>query len=186
MRRPPAERAPSPTNRRGIVNSAKGMTLIEVVVILVLLGVMALAVTSRMTSGTADLVATTDGISSQLRLVQTIAMNSSTGLWGLRFESAGQTYHMFHCLDASDCDMDRDALPLPGVDTDSNDRVAVSEGGNIQLQANSNVAYDSFGRPYRITGSSAVVAVDEITISFRDGAGNTNAIQITPKTGFIP
>jgi len=177
--------APQPA-RRGAPTGSQGMTLIEVVVILVLLGVMALAVTSRMTSGTADLMATADGITSRLRLVQTIAMNSSTGLWGLRFESAGQTYHMFHCPDVSDCDMDRDAFPLPGVDTDPNNRIAVSEGGNIQLQTNGNVAYDGFGRPCRITGGSAVPAVNPITISFRDGAGNTRVIRITPKTGFIP
>ena len=178
--------APPPPARRSTPTSSQGMTLIEVVVVLVLLGVMALTVTSRMTSGTADLMATVDGISSRLRLVQTIAMNSATGLWGLRFETTGQTYHMFHCPDTSDCDMDRDALPLPGVDTDPNDRVAVSEDGKIQLQTNSNVAYDGFGRPYRITGSSAVLAVNPITITFRDGAGNTHAIDITPKTGFIP
>lgn len=182
----PSEKSVLPPAHRDMAKGSPGMTLIEVVVILLLLGVMALTVTSRMTSGTADLIATTDSISSQLRLVQTIAMNSSPGLWGLRFESAGQTYHMFHCPDASDCDMDRDALPLPGVDTDLDDRIAVSENGNIQLQTNGNVAYDGFGRPYRIIDNSAVLAVDEITISFNDGAGNTHAIEITPKTGFIP
>lgn len=182
---PSAERAASP-NRCGVIDSSRGMTLIEVVVILVLLGVMTLTVTSRITSGTAELIATTDGVSPQLRLVQIIAMNSSTGLWGLQFEPAGQTYHMFHCPDTSNCDMDRDALPLPGVDTDLNDRIAASESGNIQLQTNGNVAYDGFGRPYRIIDSSAVLAFDEITISFRDGAGNTHAIEVTPETGLIP
>ncbi len=182
---PPAERAPLP-NRHAIITSTKGMTFIEVVVILLLLGVMALTVTSRMTSGTADLTAAADGISSRLRLVQTIAMNSTAGLWGLRFESAGRTYHMFHCPDPSDCDMDRDAVPLPGVDTDPHDRVTISENGSIQLQANGNVAFDGFGRPFRITGGTAVSAVNPITISFRNRAGNTHAIDITPETGFIP
>lgn len=175
-----------PPARRGMTKGSRGMTFIEVVVVLVLLGVMALTVTSRMTSGAADLMATTDAISSRLRLVQTIAMNGSMGLWGLRFETAGQTYHMFHCPDPTDCDMERDALPLPGADTDPDDRIHVSENGGIRLQTNSHVAYDGFGRPYRITGGSAVLANSPITVSFRDGAGNTYAIQVTPETGFIP
>lgn len=180
-----AERVVWP-NRCGIIGSVKGMTLIETVVILLLLAVMALALTSRMTSGTANLIATGDAISSRLRLVQTIAMNSSTGIWGVRFESAGQTYHMFHCPDPSDCDMDRDALPLPGANTDPDHRIAVSDYGGIQLQTDRNVGYDGFGRPYRITGGSAVPAVNPITVSFSDGAGNAYEIQITPETGFIP
>ena len=170
----------------GAPNGSPGMTLIEVVAVLLLLGIMTFVATSRMTSGTADLMATVDGVSSRLRLVQTIAMNSSQGVWGIRFEQAGQTYHMFHCRDATDCDMDRDALPLPGADADSNKRVAVSESGAIQLLTNDNVAYDGFGRPCRITGTQAVLVADPITVSFGDGAGNTHDIQITPQTGYIP
>ncbi len=161
------------------------MTFIEVVVILLLLGVMALMVTSRVTSGTADLTAAADGISSRLRLVQTIAMNSTAGSGAFDLNPpAGPTI----CSTAGsvDCDMDRDAVPLPGVDTDPHDRVTISENGSIQLQANGNVAFDGFAGPFRITGGTAVSAVNPITISFRDRAGNTYAIDITPETGFIP
>lgn len=183
--RPRDSRRLPPDRISEVLKNSSGTTLIEVVAVLLLLGIMALVVTSRTTSGTASLIATTDAISSQLRLVQTFAMNGSGGAWGVRFESAGQTYHMFHCTDEDDCDMDRDIVSIPGIETDNDDRIAVSDG-DIQLLTNTNVAYDSVGRPCQITGSSVVPTNNTIDISFQDGNGNTHEIQVTPKTGFIP
>lgn len=180
-----AERAPSP-DRRSIFKNSRGMTLIEVVVILLVLGVLAFTATTRMTNGTTELQTTTEGVSSHLRLVQTIAINSSPGVWGLRFETTDNTYYMFHCTDPNNCDMDSEdnIIALPGV-TDENKRFAVSDG-NIMLLADGNVAYDDFGRPYAVTDNQAALSDENIIISFQDGDGNTDEIQITPETGFIP
>jgi hypothetical protein len=162
------------------------MTLIEVVFILLVLGALALTVAVRTNSSTTTLTATADGISSQLRLVQTLAMNNTRGLWGIRFESGPQIYHMFHCEDKTDCDMDRDMEPLPGADTDADGRINVS-GSGIMFQEDGNVAFDDFGRPYEIKNSGpSLLENNAFTLTLTDGAGNTHEIQVTPKTGFVP
>lgn len=162
------------------------MTLLEVVLILLVLGILTATVAAHMGSGTADLTAEADTISSRLRLVQSLAMNSSRGLWGIRFESGTQTYHMFHSEDPSDCDMDRDIEPLPGADTDADGRISVSNSG-IQFQKDENVAFDDYGRPYEVKNNGATMLKNNpFTLTLLDGAGNTHDIQVTPKTGFIP
>jgi hypothetical protein len=161
------------------------MTLLEVVAVLVLLGILALTAASRMNTGTLDLTTTTEGIISRIRLVQTIAMNSSPGIQGIRFDATGQAYYMFHCDDPNNCDMTADMRPLRGAEAAPDGRIAVSDG-KVQLLTDRNVAYDSFGRPYQITGNQAVALSNPLVLSFSDMAGNTGTIQITPKTGFIP
>lgn len=162
------------------------MTLLEVVLILMVLGILAATVAVHVSSGTADLTATADGIASRLRLVQTLSMNNSQGLWGIRFESSTQTYHMFHCTDKEDCDMDRDIEPLPGAEADTNDRISVSDSG-IQFQKDGNVAFNDYGRPYEIKNKGATLLENNpFTLTLVDGSGNTHDIQVTPKTGFIP
>ncbi len=162
-----------------------GMTLIEVVVILLVLGILALAVTSRLGTGAVNLTATTDKVAADLRLVQAMAMNSSPGIWGLRFERAGQTYYLFHCPDPSACDMAAGIRALPGASVDHGLRVPVSDG-KVRLQTDTHVAYDDHGRPLRITGAAGRLITEPIRISFRDQEGNTDAVDITPQTGFIP
>lgn len=162
------------------------MTLIEVVLILLVLGILTATVVAHVSSGTADLTAEADGISSQLRLVQSLAMNSSRGLWGIRFESGTGTYHMFHSEDPSDCDMDRDIQPLPGADTDADGRISISDS-NIQFQKDENVAFDDYGRPYEVKKNGPTMLKNNpFTLTLLDGTGNTHDILVTPKTGFIP
>jgi type II secretory pathway pseudopilin PulG len=181
------------------MDSTGGMTFIEVVVILLVLGILGFTAASRMTDGTADLLAASESVAAHLRLVQTHALNGSPEeVWGLRFEPTDNTYYMFRCPDSDICDMADSALPLPGAendeqtqsgrakDTDDIPDVAVHDTNKIVLNTNGNVAFDHFGRPCAIVGNNAELAVEAITISFQDGAGNTNAIQITPETGFIP
>lgn len=168
------------------ISTTSGITLLEVVLILMVLGILAATVAVHVSSGTADLTTTADGIASQLRLVQSLAMNNSRGLWGIRFESGTQTYHMFHSEDPSDCDMDRDIEPLPGADTDADGRISVA-GNGIQFQKDGNVAFDDYGRPYEIKNKGATLLKNNpFTLTLLDGAGNTHDIQVTPKTGFIP
>jgi hypothetical protein len=175
-----------PAGRHDILKGSQGMTLLEVVAILLLLGILAISATTRMTRGTTGLLVTAEGVASHLRLVQTMALNSSPGVRGLRFEPAGNTYYMFHCADPDNCDMDLadNIVALPGV-TDENKRFAVSNGG-VRLLTDGNVAYDDFGKPHTIAGNQAVPSDDPITVSFEDEAGNTHDIQVIPETGFIP
>jgi hypothetical protein len=162
------------------------MTLLEVVLVLLLMGLMAISVSSSMRSGTTDLTLAADGMASRIRLVQSLAMNSSRGLWGIQFESDTRTYHMFHSEDPSDCDMDRDIEPLPGADTDADGRIGVSDNG-IRFQKDGNVAFDDSGRPYEIKNKGATLLKNNpFTLTLVDGTGNTHDIQVTPKTGFIP
>jgi len=166
------------------MGTTSGMTLVEVVLILLVLGILTATVATHVSSGTADLTATADGISS--RLVQTLAMNSSRGLWGIRFESDTQTYHMFHCADEDDCDMDLSIENLPGAETDADGRISVSDS-SIQFQNDGHVAFDDFGKPYEIKNSGpTMLKNNSFILTLMDGAGNTHEIEVTPKTGFIP
>lgn len=174
-----------PPNRRGLLTRTGGMTLLEVVVILLVLGFLAIAATSRMTSGDTDLLVTAEGVASHLKLAQTIALNSSPGVRGIRFEPDDNTYYMFYCTDPESCDMDLadNIVALPGV-TGANSRFTVSDG-NVTLLTDGNVAYDEFGRPCTIVDNQAAIADEEIVVSLQDETGNTYDIQITPETGFI-
>lgn len=169
------------------ISTTSGTTLIEVVLILVVIGILAATVAVRMSSGTMDLTVAKDATSSHLRLVQSLAMNNSQGIWGIRFESATRTYHMFHSEDPLDCDMDRDMEPLPGADTDTDGRISVS-GSGIRFQKDGNVAFDDYGKPYEISnkGKATLLKNNPFTLTLMDATGNTDDIQVTPKTGFIP
>ena len=174
--------------------ASSGMTLLEVVAVLLVLTVLAATAASRMNTGTLDLAATTEGIASRIRLVQTIAMNSSPGIQGIRFEATGQTYYMFHCDDPFNCDMTADMQLLPVATFDdredpydnTNVRLKVSVDGKVVVSSDGNVAFDGFGKPYQITGNQAVALASPLDFLFSDIAGNPGDIQITPKTGFIP
>lgn len=169
-----------------IRHSSRGMTFLEVLVVLLVLGALTLTAFVRLKTGTVELTATADSISARLRLVQTLAMNNSQGLWGIRFESSTRTYHMFHCVDDSDCDMDRDIEKLPGADTDTDGRISLIDS-NPGFKKDANVAFDDFGRPYEIKNKKAsLLKNNAFTLTLEDEAGNTHDILVTPKTGFIP
>ena len=159
--------------------------MIEVAMVILLLGTLSLIVVSRMDTGTSKLMTTADKLTSHVRLVQTIAMNSSPGIWGVCFESSPQSYYMFHCADKHNCNINDDIHAIPGSEVDGNDRAAVSDG-NVQIIADIHVAYDEFGRPHQISGGQAAETATPITLSLTDQSGNSHDIQIAPKTGFIP
>lgn len=169
-----------------IGHSTSGMTLLEVLAVLLVLGVLALSAVSRMSPGQVDLITTTEGITSRLRLVQSIAMNSPKGIQGVRFEAGPQKYSMFHCDNPANCDMTSASIqPLQGAVVDAAGKMDVSDG-TVRVQADGNVAYDTFGKPYQVTGRQAVPLANPLVLSFSDTAGNTRTIKVTPKTGFIP
>lgn len=166
-----------------IGGTTSGMTLIEVVLILLVLGALALTVAVRMTSGTVNLGAAADSVSSHIRLVQTIAMNSSPGLWGICFESDDNSYYIFHCEDETDCDMEQGITPLPGV-SDADGRIALPDS-RIQIKKDCNVAFDDFGMPYEIKNNGHLKYTQKFTLTLNDGAGNSRDIYVTPETGFV-
>ena len=164
--------------------------MIEAIMVIVLLGTLSLMAVGRMDSGPVDLITTTDKISSHLRLVQTLAMNKTPGIWGLRFDAGSQSYHMFYCDDPGSCDMtDTDnTYAVPGSNTSADPdgiQTRISDDGKVRIVADMNVAYDDFGIPHRVSGGQGVKITIPITLSLIDLSGNSHAIQIAPKTGFI-
>lgn len=164
------------------------MTLLEVVLILLVMGILTATVAVHVNSGTADLAVSADSISSQIRLVQTLAMNSSHALWGIQFNDGTPNYRIFQWEDASDNDM-QSFISIPNTGTDAGGWITLSDNGiRFDVQGNKdNIAFDGFGKPYRISSSGATLLTNNpFTLTLVDTAGNTNEIQVTPKTGFVP
>ncbi len=165
--------------------TTRGITMIEVIMVMLLLGTLSLVAVGRTTNSKVDLITTADMIGTHVRLVQSIAMNSSPGVWGIQFESGPQSYYMFHCDDPENCNTTDAIYAIPGSDVNGDNRTAVS-GGTVRIDDSMNVAYDGFGKPHHVSGGQASAATAPITLSLTDLSGNSHAIQIAPKTGFIP
>jgi len=168
-----------------IYGNKNGFTIIEVIAILVIVGILAVAVASRLSSNENNLIAATDTLTSHLRLAQARAMSTSadTGsVWGVRFTSTTQ-YHLFYCATASTCDpanaANQTAFPGAGsIIIDITDkRVQVTNGAGI-------LAFNRFGTPYTDAALTAILA-GTLVLNLQDSSGRTRAINITPQTGMI-
>jgi len=162
-----------------------GFTMLEVIAVLVIMGIIAIVAVSRMASNENNIITTTDTLTSQIRLVQSRAMNMSTdtgSVWGIRFISTTQ-YHMFYCATASTCDPNNTANQIAFPDADgiimdiTGSRVQVTNGAGI-------IAFDRFGTPYTNATITTILS-NPLTLRLRDNNGRTRSINITPQTGMI-
>lgn len=167
--------------------SERGFTFVEVIVILIIMGIIAVVAATRMMSTDNSLVTVTDTLTSQLRLAQARAMDSSMeqgtqGSWGIRFISSTQ-YHLFHCATAVGCDPAQNANRevFPGADAlimdISGEGVQVTNGALV-------IAFNRFGTPYS-DGTLTTLQSNPLTLTLRDRDGRTRTITITPQTGMI-
>lgn len=145
----------------------RGFTLVEVIAALLIIGIIAAAVTYRMIWSMPDVdsASRADKLKVQLRYAQGRSMNTDS-VWGIQF--SGSTYHLFKNGNASD------GVILPGED---NLNISLPSGCSITQI----VSFDNNrGRPCTDAGAQTLSASD-ITL---DVAGHI--ITIYKNTGYIP
>ncbi len=165
------------------LNSSRGFTLLEVVVVLVLLGILTAVAMARMDTGSANVSARSEAIKSHLRYAQMRAMNfgplyEDQHVWGVNFPTAS-TYYIFHC-NSTTCTPASSHVLAPGEETVvvnmSGDGVSV--GGTPMI-----VAFDRFGRPFS-DASLATALNANLTITASYGS-YSDSITIIPESGLI-
>ncbi len=170
--------------------ACRGFTLVEVVVVLILLGVLAAVVASRIVSFQAQLHGQAAALKSHLRYAQTLAMNTGR-TWGIRFDEAGDRYWLFYC-DNPPCGRADNHVPLPAAEMDSEQRIdlgsmnldlaSVSAGGHSV----ETLSFDTAGRPYRDSGAALKNPLaKELRIRLVQDTETEN-IRLLPETGYIP
>lgn len=150
-----------------------GFTMIELVIVIVILGVVALVATSHV--GSLDMRAKSQAsvLRSHLLHVQSRALKSGSE-WGLRCD--GTIYWMFEGADPNDTSEEH---PLPGED---DMHVALADKG-VTVTAFT-VIYDGYGIPYASSGVrlSANLA---ITVQSRNDASSTAGLTVISETGYV-
>ncbi|HML55605.1 MAG TPA: type II secretion system protein [Solidesulfovibrio magneticus] len=152
-----------------------GFTIIEVVAVLVLLGIMAIAVVNRTGTQGVQAMAEADALRSALRYAQSRAMGD-VYTWGISFTAS--SYQL-----VSDNPDTANAV-LPGQGTNTRAMPA-----NVALSGANFILFDSRGQPVsgNITtpGGSAAVVTGTQTISVTESS-KVESVSVTPYTGFIP
>ena len=89
----------------GILKKNNGLTLLEVIAVLIVIGIVSVVVVISMMQTSSSLAGYTALLKTHLRYAQTLAMNSDTGnIWGLRVDLGNNQYWLFHCADPLNCD----------------------------------------------------------------------------------
>lgn len=138
----------------------QGFTLIEVIVVLLLIGIVAAVVISRINATNADVVGQTEVLKSHIRYAQSLSMHTDA-TWGLQF--SGATYQLFSITGGA-----RTNRILPNEDDTT---VDMPTG----MSATGTLAFDKYGKPY----------TDE-ALTTRYTGGLLTGITITQDTGFVP
>lgn len=142
------------------IKNDKGLTLIELIMVLVVATLIAVIVINRLMSTGAELIAQTDVIKAHLRYAQARAMGSDV-IWGIEFK--GSTYSLFTNGNTSD------TVTLIG---ESSDTLNLPSG----ISATEIVSFDSWGKPYNDASGQT---------DHPGGQIGGLSITITPNTGFI-
>jgi prepilin-type N-terminal cleavage/methylation domain-containing protein len=160
-----------------------GFTMIEIVVVLLLMGILAVALLGRsVTSSNLDLNSATDKIRNQLRFAQAEAMKRSDAVWGIQSDGSNQ-YWLFRATPAA-----TEEVLIPGGDyAAGGTRISFA---NLGADLNSfTLVFDRLGRPYKgqTNGvpNSPVAPGDNPYVSVSKGTEPPRAITVTPETGLI-
>ncbi|MFZ5570688.1 MAG: pilus assembly FimT family protein [Thermodesulfobacteriota bacterium] len=160
------------TTKKPMVMDNRGLTLVEIIAVLFIIGVIGAIVVGRAFQDPIQLTARADNIKAHLRYAQARALSTSS-VWGLRYDPSGKTYRLFQYEEGVE-----KTVRLPGEETDlidlSRERITPI-GFSI-------ISFDTWGRPCRdipglVTGGATVSLHSE---------GKSITIAVTPETGFIP
>ncbi len=160
-----------------------GMTLLEVVMVLMLLGIIATVVIRRYPATAANIITQTALLKAHLRYAQLRSINTSTQ-WGINFSN--NTYWLFNMEDMNK------PRRLPGeasaqLPVGSLHDISITLAGN----ANANsfyVIFDSLGRAgTNLSNGELLPSLSDLQIAVSDDVRReSRTIIITANTGFIP
>ncbi len=160
-----------------------GMTLLEVVMVIMLIGILATVVISRYPASAANVITQTAVLKAHLRYAQLRSMNTST-IWGINFDN--NTYWLFNLEDMNTPHL------LPG-ETSAQLSVGSHHGISIALtgavtSSSFYIIFDSLGRPgINLSDKEFLPSTIDLHISISDESiGNSQTIIVTSNTGFIP
>ena len=152
----------------GVAGKDHGLTVLEVIAVLIILSILTAIVVNRMSGNTAELLSQTEVIKSRLRYTQSRAMDSNM-VWGICFNN--NSYSLFKNGNTAD------KVALPG---EASNDVILPSGISVGTLI---VSFDSWGKPY--TDAQALTAqVGTRTVTVSSGAESVS-INITQNTGFI-
>ena len=147
----------------------RGITIIEIIAVLIILGIISAIAVSRISSTDIfTLKSQTDVIKAHIRYAQLLAMNSDS-VWGINFSSS-TTYSLFRNGNTSD------TVTLLGADSDP---VTLPSGVTVSTGT---VSFNDWGSPY--ANATATAPSTDITITVT--CNGTESILITKNTGYIP
>ena len=146
----------------------RGFTLVELISALLIMGIVAAVVVSRVGTSNNEVIAQIEVVKSHLRYAQSRAMNSEL-IWGIQFNSSN--YWLFKNGDTTN------KATFPGEDSDT---VTLPSGMSVGTEI---VSFDSWSKPYTDAAGTSLQSGDR-TIVFSPSLTNHNII-ITKNTGFI-
>jgi len=148
----------------GKIIGNSGFTMMEIIAVLLILGIIAVVVLSRMADTTSyDLASQREVVKSHLRLAQSRAMGSGSP-WGINFVTS-TTYYLFQGIGSTT------PVQLPGEDNATVNLTTKKSGLTIN-SAPQRITFDAYGSPGATT----------LTVT-TNGGGN---VTVTKNTGFIP
>ncbi len=155
-----------------IAIDCRGLTLIEVIAVLFIIGLTGAIVVSRSFQDPIELMARAETIKAHLRYAQARAINTDS-VWGLRYDSPGNTYRLFQYESGVE-----KTMRLPGEEQDLIDfsEEKIIPTGFVVI------SFDVWGRP--CTDVAGVMRGGS-TFSLNSEGKSIN-ITVTEETGFIP
>jgi len=140
-----------------------GFTMIEIIAVLLIIGIIAVVVVSRMSkTSDYDLASQVEVVKAHLRLAQSRAMSSSSP-WGININST-KTYYLFKG--------DAPATPVQLLgENNATVSLTTKQSGLVITSAPQTITFDAYGSP----GAT--------TLTVNTNGGN---ITVTKNTGFIP
>jgi len=148
-----------------------GFTLIEIICVIVILGIMATAISSRSTSMGVILPTRVEEVRSALRAMQLRAIKENNIEWGVSASSTA-----YWAFNGTDPTVTTAQVPLLNEST-----VQVSLAAKGMTITPFTWYFDRNGVPYNASGKLA--APDTITIT---ADGQSQTLTLTPITGYIP
>lgn len=190
-------------------HNSMGFTLIEIIAVLAILGILSLAVASRLNTTSTDLLTLQTAMKSHIRYAQSKAMQSKDSIWGIRFDRAASEYWLFNCDTGDACSWSTArTIPFGSEASEAafnNDRIRTSQVNitiaQVQVGTSSKsqltLVFNHMGVPFWLEGSTVTFddplsdttgltrLDDDILIQLQDTGGNARSITVTQETGFI-
>ncbi len=159
-------------------SNSKGFTFLEIIVVLIVLGIMAVLVVNRASSFNAEVYAGADALKSHIRYAQTVAMNTNEGA-GITYDPATNQYWMYRGTDPTNVMLLPDDAQFATAD-----RKIDLDAKNIRINQGFRVYFNNRGIPH--DGNSAMLMFSlALRVSANTG-GPSKDITIYPLTGYVP